>query len=181
MQYLYRAFDSEQNLLYVGISGKWSERLHAHEKTSDWMEQTDWVKIERFPNRPSVEQAEREAIRNEKPIYNKVFSEEYESANIHWAIIKKTVRSGKAIDAHHQVLVDAIRETALEVYGCDPRKLKSAAIANLFFEEVEWRVYHTDYRPCRNCGAVWGMNFIQNSLEDGERQLLEEGSKNGAY
>lgn len=179
MQYLYRAYDSQKNLLYVGISGKWHERLHAHEKTSEWIEQADWVKIERYSDRDSVEAAEKLAIRSEKPKFNKVFSEDYESAANHWAVLKKAIKSGKAKDNHHQLLIDMIRISAKDVYECNPSKLQSAGMAFLFFDLVEWLVYNTDYQPCRNCAGVWNMNFVQNSREIGESQLLGEEYHNG--
>lgn len=177
MQYLYRAFDKEGQLLYIGISGQWHHRLHQHEKTSEWMERADYVKIERFPDRESVSNAERLAVVTEKPLYNKVYVEEYESAAAHWHRLKKWIKSGVAPDAQHQQLVDDIRETASDVYRNKPSQLRPRGMAYLFLEQIELDVYH-NVTPCRNCAGVWNSAIIQPGYEGGEEQLLETGELN---
>jgi predicted GIY-YIG superfamily endonuclease len=178
MQYLYRAFSNEGNLLYVGISSQWHNRLHQHEKTSGWIHEADYVKIERFEDRESAAEAEKKAIVLEKPRDNKVFSEDYESASVHWAKIKKWILSGKATDQRHQELVDWIRESGLDVYGNKPRELRPKGMAFLFGQEIEINVYH-GYKPCRNCAGVWNSTIIQDAYVEGELQLLEVGERNG--
>lgn len=70
MQYLYRAYDNENNLLYVGMTQSLRNRIRTHIAVSNWMEKTDWIKIERYPDRKSVMEAERSAIKNELPERN---------------------------------------------------------------------------------------------------------------
>lgn len=69
-QALYRFFDQAGDLLYVGISanpaGRWGQ--HRHDKP--WWSEVATVGIEEFPSRPAVEDAERRAIRSERPRYN---------------------------------------------------------------------------------------------------------------
>jgi len=174
MQYLYRAYGPQDQLLYVGISSQWHHRLHQHEKTAEWIEQADYVKLERFSDREAVSLAEREAIQNEKPKYNKVFSEAYESAAAHWAKIKSWVKSGEAPDYSHQYIIDEIRDTALSVYNKKPSQLRPRAMAFLFLQIVEMSV-HYGFNPCRNCAGVWNSSIIQPGYEGGEGQLLEAG------
>lgn len=178
MQYLYRAFDSDGQLLYIGISGQWHQRLHQHEKTSDWIEKADYVKIERFADRQAVSEAEQLAVITEKPLYNKVYVEEYESAATHWHRIKKWVKSGVAPDEQHQELVDDLRSTAFEVYGNKPAQLRPRGMAFLFLEQIEFDVFHGRL-PCRNCAGVWNSAIIQPGYEGGEEQLLQVGETNG--
>lgn len=178
MEYLYRAFDNTGALLYVGISSRWHYRLHQHEKTSDWIERADYVQISRFPDRESVERAEKEAIRSEKPQFNKVFSEDYEAAPSHWLKLKQWIRSGKAPDKTHQFIVDNIRESALLDYKVKPSELRPKMMAFLFLQQIEIAVYH-GFEPCRNCGGVWNSSIIQPGYEGGEDMLLEVGAKNG--
>jgi predicted GIY-YIG superfamily endonuclease len=174
MQYLYRAYNSQDQLLYVGISSQWHHRLHQHEKSAEWIEQADYVKIERFLDRESVSIAEREAVTAEKPIYNKVFAEDYESAAAHWMRIKSWIKSGNAPDDSHQYIIDVIRLCAKKTYQNNPSKLRPGGMGFLFLEIVEMLV-RQGFEPCRNCAGVWNSSTIQGGYQQGEKQLLENG------
>jgi hypothetical protein len=68
---LYRHFDSEGRLLYVGISWCSLERLmNGHRSTANWFPQITRVEIERFPSRAEAMAAENRAIEAEGPLYN---------------------------------------------------------------------------------------------------------------
>lgn len=69
---LYRHFDKHGTLLYVGISLSSVDRLNTHMSEARW---SDWivkVEIERFKDRNQAIIAERNAIKFEKPLFNKV-------------------------------------------------------------------------------------------------------------
>ncbi len=68
--YLYRHFDSEGNLLYVGISLSAINRLSQHRANSDWFASIKRVEIEKFPTRGEALMAERIAVISEAPLYN---------------------------------------------------------------------------------------------------------------
>jgi predicted GIY-YIG superfamily endonuclease len=68
---LYRHYGECGDLLYVGISLRFVRRLHEHEKRSGWFQGITSVKVEWFENRNDALQAERLAIQNENPLYNK--------------------------------------------------------------------------------------------------------------
>lgn len=150
MQYLYRAFTKDGTLLYVGISGRWSERLHQHEKESEWFERTDYVLIRRFPDRESVAAAEKAAIRAEKPIYNKQHSQEWQSPQHHFQQLKKWV-TGEKSDMQHRILVDGMRNTFEEPNGLKPSRSQDVAWA--FHNVYDYAAYH-GYINCRNCEAI---------------------------
>ncbi len=67
---LYRHFDSNDNLLYVGISNNHIRRLSEHEKNSHWINDVAYIKIEKFKTLEDVLLAEKTAIINEKPLHN---------------------------------------------------------------------------------------------------------------
>ena len=69
-QNLYRHFDKDGELLYIGISISALLRLSQHKNESHWFDHIVRVDIERFDSRISVLGAEKEAIKNEKPKYN---------------------------------------------------------------------------------------------------------------
>ena len=68
---LYRHFDSSGALLYVGISLTAADRLSRHNLESPWFQDVARIDLEWHPCRTSALRAERTAIRNEAPVYNK--------------------------------------------------------------------------------------------------------------
>lgn len=67
---LYRHFDAEGRLLYVGIAIDAGKRSKQHQWMSSWFEKVSRTEVERHPNRAAALRAEREAIRTEAPIHN---------------------------------------------------------------------------------------------------------------
>lgn len=67
---LYRHFDAEGRLLYVGITSSTFRRMRQHKHNSSWYEQVTRIEIERFPSREAARQAEMVAIDKEKPLFN---------------------------------------------------------------------------------------------------------------
>lgn len=68
--YLYRHFDKDNQLLYVGISIDPKRRYLQHCENKDWTGDIQNITIEAFQNRELALRAEKEAIIKEKPIYN---------------------------------------------------------------------------------------------------------------
>jgi hypothetical protein len=68
---LYRHFDAEGRLLYVGISLSAIHRLAQHKKTAEWHKNIAKVTVETFETREAALLAETIAIQKENPIYNK--------------------------------------------------------------------------------------------------------------
>ena len=69
-QHLYRWFNSDDLLLYVGISVNAYTRAKHHQKNAEWWPEASKMTLEVYPDRHSVEEAEKKAIRDEKPKYN---------------------------------------------------------------------------------------------------------------
>jgi hypothetical protein len=67
---LYRHFDNEGKLLYVGISKSALVRLGQHEEHAHWFDRIAQVTIEKHPSRAVALEAERTAIIREKPLCN---------------------------------------------------------------------------------------------------------------
>lgn len=68
--YLYRYFDEQNQLLYVGISLSAINRLAQHKRVADWASLVRRVSIESFESRAAALVAEKKAIRTENPLYN---------------------------------------------------------------------------------------------------------------
>ena len=67
---LYRHFDAEGRLLYVGISLNAFSRLMQHRRDSAWFRQIASITVEWFPTRGKAVDAERAAIQAERPLHN---------------------------------------------------------------------------------------------------------------
>lgn len=70
--YLYRIWDDNEVLLYIGMTGDIDQRLRHHKKHSNWWCDPMWVEIETYPNRWTVVEAEWRAIGSEIPIANRL-------------------------------------------------------------------------------------------------------------
>lgn len=68
---LYRYFDKDDVLLYVGISNNFILRLYQHERDKGWAEYISSITLSRFPDRKAALFAEYNAILNENPVHNK--------------------------------------------------------------------------------------------------------------
>jgi hypothetical protein len=71
---LYRHFDADGALLYVGISNDPGGRRSGHLRNSIWADFADRDEVQWFPDRASAQEAERAAIQAEAPLFNWVHS-----------------------------------------------------------------------------------------------------------
>lgn len=69
--YLYRLYDKGGQLLYIGITDNCFRRWKEHSKNQDWWGRVHQFTQDWYPDRRSVELAERRAIITESPLYNK--------------------------------------------------------------------------------------------------------------
>lgn len=72
---LYRWYDADDTLLYIGITNDPHVRQSAHAKKSSWADFAVRGTIERFPSRPEAEAAEKAAIEAERPLFNHVHND----------------------------------------------------------------------------------------------------------
>lgn len=71
---LYRHFDGNGNLLYVGVSVSALLRTKAHSLVSAWFGDVRSITVEHFPTMRDALRAEKMAIRRERPKFNKKHS-----------------------------------------------------------------------------------------------------------
>ncbi|MFI6296673.1 hypothetical protein ACIBEJ_34145 [Nonomuraea sp. NPDC050790] len=67
---LYRYYDDQGRLLYVGITNSFKERNAKHAAASPWIIFATRSTTESFPARRDAEEAERSAIWSERPLFN---------------------------------------------------------------------------------------------------------------
>lgn len=82
-EHLYRMYDAEGTLLYIGISKSAIKRLTQHMVEQPWVQQIAKVDIEQLEcDRTTAMQIEREAIIDEKPKYNVVHNGRAETTSV---------------------------------------------------------------------------------------------------
>jgi predicted DNA-binding transcriptional regulator AlpA len=69
---LYRHFDKDGRLLYVGVSFATFWRLNTHRNEATWYHEIRTITIDKFASRGEAMKAEAVAIRDEKPLNNKI-------------------------------------------------------------------------------------------------------------
>lgn len=67
---LYRCYDKDNVLLYIGITLRISVRFSAHRQKADWFDNVRTIKIEPCLNRQMALQKETVAIQTESPLFN---------------------------------------------------------------------------------------------------------------
>jgi len=87
-QTLYRFFNANNELLYVGITNNPFNRFSGHSKDKEWFKEITHSTMEHYPNRLAVDKAETIAIRSEKPKYNKANVDGFERSPDHMKKIR---------------------------------------------------------------------------------------------
>lgn len=72
---LYRWFDKDDRLLYVGTTNDLGARTAAHGKKSSWTAFSVRSTVEHFPSREDAQRAEVTAIRTEFPLFNSQYND----------------------------------------------------------------------------------------------------------
>lgn len=69
--YVYRYFDKNAALLYVGVTKNFAMRMRENEQKQYWFAETQLTTVESFPEELAAKNAEWLAISEEQPAYNK--------------------------------------------------------------------------------------------------------------
>ena len=67
---VYRCYDEDGNLLYVGCTWSWPSRRQAHERSTWWWCLVAKTRVTLFPDRPYALSREQAAIEQERPRWN---------------------------------------------------------------------------------------------------------------
>lgn len=69
---VYRLFDTDDRLLYVGIAGNPGRRFEQHRTDKAWWGDVARIDLEHFATREDALEAERHAITTERPTHNRI-------------------------------------------------------------------------------------------------------------
>jgi hypothetical protein len=145
LQVLYRFYDPNDCLLYVGISNNWIQRLRSHEKNSPFFALATRVTIEHYEDRESVERAEIESIRNDKPVFNKMHQIDDGSWKSHLRLLLEMATGLIDPDARHRRMFESESWKRLEFEPLD--------FISEFRAAWHYSTHYTVYRPRMICQA----------------------------
>ena len=106
---LYRQFDKDNVLLYVGVSLYPANRLSCHMNNSHWCHRIQKVLIEDYPTKETALRAEANAIIREKPLHNRV---------VHGKILKEVITKEQINLIRSKKYIDRNEVAILLAYAC---------------------------------------------------------------
>lgn len=80
---VYRFYNPEDLLLYVGMSENVICRILTHKSDKQWFSEIATIKISKFSSKAEMLEAERRAIASEHPLYNKLIPKNITKKTIH--------------------------------------------------------------------------------------------------
>lgn len=127
---LYRFFDSDRQLLYVGLTVDPGARWSSHCKEKPWWHEVDTVKVETFPTRDLVIKAEREAIETEHPRYNIVHAD---SAHLNAAreCMKRLAAERALVMAREEEVREALRTAVRDATAAGMTETEAAKLCGV--------------------------------------------------
>lgn len=156
LQNLYRFYNAENQLLYVGISKNWVTRFHNHERDSAWFNDVSYMKLEKFDDYEKMLEAETLAIKTEMPLFNKAQNDSYESPTDHFQRIKESLLYKSPALKNHDELINAM-SSYMDRFVKPPKASKFIA---LFFHSAYEDV--ATAAECRNCKALREMPMVRS-------------------
>lgn len=114
---LYRHYDKDGVLLYVGISLSSTYRFSQHKTNSEWFKLVTRIEIERFKTRKEAVKAEEQAIKDEHPKYNVQFNDSYQD-DVDWpryiVKVEKLVNGERELDQYVEIDAREARNKSTE-------------------------------------------------------------------
>jgi predicted GIY-YIG superfamily endonuclease len=96
---LYRLYDADDRLLYIGVSKRPKLRFEEHRMNgSRWISQVTRRDITWHPSRPEALAAEKAAIQTEHPRHNGTYNYDDAPMPIHWRPVSGSNKTGQVAD-----------------------------------------------------------------------------------
>lgn len=167
---LYRYFDSEGQLLYVGITQNQLGRFAAHSKTQPWFEQVAYGTFTHYETRSMALEEESFVIGSEFPKYNKAGPVLEESAKRH---LSSLISSDYSDDFHKQMSKDiADKMFQLNTFSKKPEAHK---LLFAFCEAIPWDEEGEETLvPCSSCQEILDSKWYRQLMDDVHYSICEE-------
>lgn len=123
---LYRMYDADDQLLYIGITCNKAARWDAHRRNSPWWKLVARKELTTYPDRSAALTAELAAIRAEKPLHNVASHPSKPSRHVHLVLTEERAAKLRALAKHrgrgnsdtmYELLDEALAPTTLPADG----------------------------------------------------------------
>ena len=172
---LYRYFDSEGRLLYLGITGDNTKRQSQHRRDSFWFGLIASATFEHYPTRLEALAAEKSAIQSEQPKFNTQhlhskkpdFNPIQMFAKLHLLTLMSGFDLNKKpveIDQNHlnfKAEIDKF-DTESEIYSLDECLVME--LEHLVWREVQGEVQLPNLESCELCKTVFSSDWFESTL-----------------
>jgi predicted GIY-YIG superfamily endonuclease len=157
-QTLYRFFNAQNELLYVGITNNPFNRFSGHSSDKSWFSEISHATLEHYQNRAAVDRAETNAIKSENPKYNIAKVDGWERSPDH---MKKIRNRGWHTLPNHETVFGILTQGWVQKYGFG-NELETDCYT--LFNAI--KVAKTMGHKCSGCDAILKHNgFIQRHNE----------------
>lgn len=178
---LYRYFDSEGELLYLGITGNNLRRQSEHRRDSGWFDLVCSATFQHFDSRSEAEMAERMAITKERPIYNKTYNQpDHSQFNLMGYFGKLhliSMLAGKDIngnevevDVSHKNFIKFIRK-AEKLKGHHDWNLDEAIASQLALAPIF--TYSPCLKDCEACMNLYSSDWYSETLSAAKQKTAK--------
>lgn len=178
---LYRYFDNDANLLYVGITKNQFKRFSAHASKALWVSQINYATFEHFDTRSDALDAEAEAIRTENPKYNiaGVLEAKTAASPLNMHAMGLFMRSYDQHDDQHRDFAKAV-QLGIAFDGNDtngnPINLgKLLTGIQYIYLATKYAIDESDdyenLRSCEKCISFYGSDTFRNQVIDAWCQI----------
>jgi predicted GIY-YIG superfamily endonuclease len=151
---LYRFYDSDNQLLYVGVTGFMPRRAQQHSKYTDWHRFASHAVLEHFETRGQALAAEADAIRSEQPKYNIQGSSQHVENEV--AHYRKIAQSELTDPIHAKTSESMTKYLEMCNTGSDESDVYGWAILNALFD-----LWDENKIPCIPCRKIMQDDYIQ--------------------
>jgi hypothetical protein len=155
---LYRFYDADCVLLYIGITKNPPARFDGHRRDKPWWTEVADIKLTQYPDRESVLEAERQAIIDEKPAWNVVYNGRRPrgprsnpgrvASSAPGRLVNITSRYGKSetlpLGLYYEVHLDPISDDYL------PSETPASELFDIWCRQIEER-----HQPDLPSGSTW--------------------------
>ena len=164
---LYRYFDSENQLLYVGITGDNTKRQSQHRRNSFWFGEIYSATFEHFETRQEALDAETDAIHHERPKHNIVHGG---FRLLHSPYVHLVHLAGMPEDGHdliHKEFSEHYGELFRSANGYLPTADSVISFA-MHFTYVKYPEL-PNFTKCENCQKAMESEWYKQGLKDMKR------------
>ena len=157
---LYRFYDTDDVLLYVGLSINPGKRFEKHRHTKPWWRDVDRIEIQHFDDLDSLRAAERKAIEDEQPLYNIRMNTRRQPDDLIWIcdVCREPVEDdGGWVTISYAEISEHQRQDKLIEARAEERAgggLKIYSLADIQ-HSVRWHVYHRECDPDPDGPDYW--------------------------